>query len=77
VRLLCSVCREQPCKTDLDVFRAIEKAEISPVDHPLVYRWRKSVLSYPEDERNRSELFQFAVGRLIGLAAINSFFCPA
>lgn len=60
---LCSVCREQPCKTDLDVFRAVEKTEISQADYPLVCRWRKSILSYAEDERNRSELLQFAVGQ--------------
>lgn len=57
------MCREQPCKTDLDVFRAVEKTEISQADYPLVCRWRKSILSYAEDERNRSELLQFAVGQ--------------
>jgi hypothetical protein len=44
---------EKPCKTDVDVFRALETTVICPSDYPLVYRWWNTVLSYPEEIRNR------------------------
>ena len=47
-------CSDQPCKTDLDVFRAVENTELSRLEYPLVYHWRNNVLSYDEDVRNRS-----------------------
>ena len=47
------VCREEPCKTDMDVLRAIDVNAVSPVQHPHVFQWRNSVLAVSEQTRTQ------------------------
>ena len=45
--------RLEPSKVDLDVLRAIEVCDISPVSYPYTFSWQKHVLSYNDEERKR------------------------
>ena len=44
--------RVEPSKADLDVLRALEVCEVSPVTFPHIFSWQKHVLSYDEFQRN-------------------------
>ena len=52
-RVCVFVCREDPCKTDMDVLRAIDVSAVSPVQHPHVFQWRNSVLAVSEQTRTQ------------------------
>lgn len=45
--------REEPCKTDADVLRAVENTCIESGRYPLLHQWQMDVASYPEDVRSR------------------------
>ena len=43
--------RKEPTKTDVDVLRALDQVDVSPVGYPHVSQWKQLVLAYAEDTR--------------------------
>lgn len=53
---VCCICSDSPSKLDSQVLTALSGIDIDQQRYPSITKWRNTVLSYSESQRNRYEI---------------------